>query len=93
MRRAPRPASEGTAGKPASTFIVVLTPPGPPFSLLHIGRGLRCRAIDPLSEGMKFIPFLTTEFDRLDVLHAIDGAFNAALGLSVLGLFIAQYLL
>ena len=93
MRRAPRPAPEGADGKAASTFPVILMSPKPPFSLLQGGRGLRCREIDPLSEGMKFIPFLTAEFDRLDVLHAIDGAFNAALGLSVLGLFIAQYLL
>lgn len=54
---------------------------------------MRLRGIHPLNEGMRFIPFLTAEFDRLDVLHALDGAFNAAFGLSVLGLFVVQYLL
>lgn len=63
------------------------------FFLLRVGRGLRVQRIGSLNEGMKFIPFLAAEIDRIDALHAIDGAFNAVLGLSVLGLLVAQYLL
>ena len=54
---------------------------------------MRLQKIGYLNEGMKFIPFLAAEIDRIDALHAIDGAFNAVLGLSVLGLLVAQYLL
>lgn len=69
------------------------TASGPQFFLLRVGRGLRLQGIGSLNEGMIFIPSLTAETDRIDALHAIDGAFNAVLGLSVLGLLVAQYLL
>lgn len=41
---------------------------------------------------MRFLPFLSADFDHIDACHVLDGLFNAALGLGVLGILFGHLL-
>lgn len=41
---------------------------------------------------MRFLPFLSADFDHIDASHVLDGLFNAVLGLGVLGILVGHLL-
>jgi len=59
---------------------------------MKIARGLAPNSFLPSYEGMRFLPFLSADFDHIDACHALDGLFNAVLGLGVLGILAGHLL-
>lgn len=55
--------------------------------------GLASNSFLPPYEGMRIISFLSADFDHIDAIHALDGLFNAALGIGVLGFLVGHLLL
>lgn len=54
--------------------------------------GLASHSFLPSYEGMRIISLLTADFDHVDAMHALDGLFNAVLGLGILGILVGHFL-